>query len=78
MLETEILEAITSLVRIGDHLRRPGAKVLNATNFYARVMDIDPVIVKHLPILQNQHDGEEIAILQAFGRADGAIGNLGR
>src|SRR5260370_23423000 len=68
MLETKIFEAIASFIVIGHHLRRPGAEVLDTADFDARIVDINPVIVKGVAILQNEHDGEEVAVLERFTR----------
>src|SRR6266478_6202446 len=68
MLETKIFEAVASFIVIGDHLRRPGAEVLDTADFDARIVDVNPVIVKGVAILQNEHDGEEVSVLERFGR----------
>ncbi len=69
MFEAEILETVTDLIGVGHHLRRPGAEILNATDFDARIVNVDPIIIKHVSILQDKHDRKEVAILEAFGRA---------
>src|ERR1700719_1863649 len=68
MLETKIFEAIASFIVIGHHFRRPGAEVLDTADFDALIVDINPVIVKGVAILQNEHDGEEVAVLERFAR----------
>src|SRR3984893_13445221 len=68
MLETKIFEAIASFIVIGHHVRRPGAEVLDTADFDAWIVDINPVIVKGIAILQNEHDGEEVAVLERFAR----------
>ena len=78
VLETEILEAVTGLVRIRHHLGRPGTEVLDAADLHARIVDVDPVVIEHVPFLQNQHDGEEVAILQTVGGLLRALGNRRR
>ena len=75
MLETEIFETVTGLVRIGHHLRRPGTEVLDATNLHAWIVNVDPVVIEHLSIFQDQHHREEIAIFEAFGRAFRSLAN---
>ena len=69
VLEAEIFETVTNLIGIRNHLRRPGAEVLNATNFDAWIVNVDPIVIKHPSISQDQHDREKIAIPEAFGRA---------
>src|SRR4030095_3765872 len=66
MFEAEIFEAVANFVGLGHHLRRPGAEVLNATNLDAWIVNVDPVVIKHAPIFQDQHHGEEIAVLETF------------
>src|SRR5439155_23714632 len=66
MLKAEIFETVTDLIRLGHHLWRPGAEVLDATNFDAWIVYIDPVVIKHASIFQDQHHGEEIAVFEAL------------
>ena len=40
-------------------------------------MNVDPVVIELLPILQDQHDGEKVPILQALGRMQRPLGNFG-
>src|SRR5438477_7799302 len=78
MLKTEILQAVTRLCRVGHHLRRPGTEVLNATDFDAGIVNINPIVIKHVSLFQDEHDGEEIAILKTFRRAPRPLRNLWR
>ena len=32
-------------------------------------MNIDPIVIEHVSILQNEHDGEKVTVLEAFRRA---------
>ena len=73
VFETEILQTVTNLVRLGHHFGRPRSKILNTADFDAWVVNVDPVVIEHLSIFQNQHDGEEIAILEALSRALGSF-----
>ena len=47
-----------------------------ATDFYAGIMDVDPVVVEHVSLFKDEHDGKEVSILQAFRRAHRAFRNL--
>ena len=78
MFKTKILQAVARLVRVRDHLGRPGTEVLDASDLHARVMDIDPVIVESVAIFQDQHDGQEIAILERVGGPFRFVGDGGR
>ena len=69
VFETEIFETVTDLVRIGHHLRRPGTEVLDTADLYAWVVNVDPVVIKHVAIFQDQHHRDKVAIFEAFGRA---------
>src|SRR2546429_7754518 len=69
VLKAEVFETVTNLIWFGHHLRRPRAEVLNTTDFDAWIVNVDPVVIKHVSVFQDQHDGEEIAILKAFGCA---------
>src|SRR4029077_14343155 len=64
MFETEILQAVTNLIPLGHHFGRPRSKILNTADFNAGVVNIDPIVIEHLSIFQNQHDSEEIALLE--------------
>ena len=78
VLETEIFEAVTSFVGIRHHLGRPGTEVLDAADFDARVVDVNPVVIERVAVFQDQHDGEEVAVLQAFRRPQRILGNWWR
>src|SRR5207249_12160429 len=43
VFEAEIFETVTDLVGIGHHLRRPRAEVLDATDFDAWIVNVDPI-----------------------------------
>ena len=49
---------------VGHHLRRPGAEVLNAPDLHARLVDVDPVVGEEVGLVDDQRDGDEIAIAQ--------------
>src|SRR5207247_2770774 len=66
--KAEIVEAIADLIVIGYHLWRPRAEVLNAANLNAWVVNIDPIVIEHMSISQNEHDCEKVTVLEAFRR----------
>src|SRR5262245_59253164 len=67
VLKAEIFETVTNLLRLGHHLRRPGTEVLNPADFDTWIVNVDPVVIEHLSIFQDQHYGEEIAVPEALG-----------
>jgi hypothetical protein len=73
MLKAELFEAVADLIGIGHHLGRPGAEVLDATNLHAWVVNVDPIVIEHMSIFQNEHDGKKVAIHEAFGGAFGSL-----
>ena len=77
MFETKIFQAVASFVRLRHHLRRPRSEVLDPAHLYTRIMDVNPVVVKSVAILENEHDGEKITILERVGRAFRFFRNLG-
>ena len=70
--EAKVLEPV-AVRRIRHHFRRPGLVVLNATDLYRRIVDVDPVVGKLLAVFSDQGHGEEVAILQRPGRANGVF-----
>ena len=68
VFKAEIFEAIADLIGIGYHLWRPRAEVLNAANLNAWVVNIDPIVIEHMSISQNEHDREKVTVLEAFRR----------
>src|SRR5216684_2285165 len=71
-LEAEVLEAVAAEGGVGHHLRRPGLEVLDPPDLHARVVDVDPVVVEPLRVLQDEHHGEEVAVAQGPGGVEGA------
>src|SRR5882724_1675868 len=68
VFEAEIFQAVTSLVVIRHHLGRPGTEVLDPADLHIWIVDINPVVVKGVAVLDDQHHGEEVAILQRIRR----------
>src|ERR1700756_3830154 len=67
MFKTKIFETVTGLIIIRYHLRGPGAEVLDTADLDGWIMDVDPVIVEGVAILQNEHDGEKVAVVERLG-----------
>ena len=75
VFEAEILKTVTRFVGVRYHLGRPGTEILDPADFDVRIVDVNPVVVKRIAILYDQHDGEEVAVLQRIGRGPGRFGN---
>src|SRR5205807_5258659 len=52
---------------MGHHVRRPGAKILNAPDFDLRTVDVNPVVGEGIRMIKDQHDDKEVAIFEPFG-----------
>src|SRR5439155_18444226 len=75
VFEAEILKAVTDLVRLRHHLGGPGSEVLDAADFHTWIVNVDPVVIEHLSIFQNQHHGEKVAVPETFGCAFSSLTN---
>src|SRR5207237_2619806 len=76
VLETEIFQTVTDFVELWHHLWRPGAEILHPTNLHAWVVNVDPVIIKHFSIFQDEHDSEKVAVFEAFRGVSGSLTHL--
>ena len=65
-LEAEVLQADARLRLVRDHPRAPGAEVLDPADAHARVVDVDPVVREQVLAVDDQRDGEEVAVAQAL------------
>ena len=66
-LEAEVFEPEASEFLVRHHLRRPGTEVLDAADLDARLVDINPVVGEQIRLVDDQRDGEEVAIAQLVG-----------
>ena len=76
-LEAEVFQAEAAFAGVGDEIRRPVLEVLHASQAHARLVDVDPVIGERLGPIDDQDDGEEIAIFQRLGGLDDGAGGRG-
>ena len=61
-LGAEVLEPEARLARVGDHVGAPVLEVLDATDLHARVVDVDPVVGEEVGPVDDQADGQEVAV----------------
>ena len=61
-LETEVLEPEACLGFVRHHGRAPVLEVLNSPDFYARIVDVDPVVGEDIGSIDHQSDADEVAI----------------
>ena len=54
--------------RVRHHVRAPVLEVLDAADLHRGVVDVDPVVGKHVCLVDDQRDREEVAIVQPVGR----------
>ena len=60
-----------AFVVVRDHPRAPGAEVLDPADADARVVDVDPRVREQVLAVDDQRDGEEVAVAQAAARRPG-------
>ena len=55
---------------VGDEVGRPVLEVLDAAELDPGLVDVDPVVRERLGAVDDQDDGEEVAVLERLGRVD--------
>ena len=53
-----------------DHVRAPGAEVLDAARARVRIVDVDPVVRERLGLSRHERDEAEVAVAQLGGRLE--------
>ena len=76
-LEAEVFEAEAALGRVGDEVGGPVLEVLDPAEPDVRLVDVDPGVREGLGAVDDQDDGQEVAVLQRLGRLDD-LGRRGR
>ena len=75
--EAEVFEPQAIKLRIGHQVWRPGLEVLDASDLYRGIVDIDPVVVEAVDIAHDQGHGQEVAIAQGMCRDQHRLGRGG-
>ena len=65
--EAEVFKPEAGEFLVRHHFRRPRTEILDASDFDARLVDIDPVVREEVGFVDDQRHGDEIAIAQLVG-----------
>ena len=86
VLVAEVLHAHPDLLRIGHQVRAPVIEDLQPAHAHVRLLNVDPIVADqpapgmlvNLEPLEQQSDGEEVAIEQPLGNLPHRSGGIGR